>query len=353
MSRKRKKSSVGRLSIGLVILVIAVLVLLFFTGRVYQDYRGRAVSRQFEMCITPEMTPQAVLDSIFALGYARDEASIRRCFARVGTDKQVKPGHYTFDTRSSAIYVARMLARGWQSPVNLTLSGTIRTKGGLARKIANQMMLDSATVSEAIRSNEFLSAYGTDTTMLFASIIPDTYQIYWTASMEEIFEKFHQGYEAFWTPERDAKAEAVGLTRLQVSTLASIVDGESRYQPEQPAIAGVYLNRLHKGMKLQADPTVAFCFGYSLNRILTAHLSVDSPYNTYRYEGLPPGPISCPPKNCLDAVLNPEQHNYLFFCADPSLNGSHVFAATYTEHLVNAKAFQKALTERLKAKGKK
>ena len=114
-----------------------------------------------------------------------------------------------------------------------------------------------------------------------------------------------------------------------------------------------HLKWLRKGMKLQADPTVAFCFGYSLNRILTAHLSVDSPYNTYRYEGLPPGPISCPPKNCLDAVLNPEQHNYLFFCADPSLNGSHVFAATYTEHLVNAKAFQKALTERLKAKGKK
>ncbi|MBR5699479.1 MAG: endolytic transglycosylase MltG [Bacteroidales bacterium] len=353
MSRKRKKSSVGRLLVWLLILVAGVLVLLFFTGRVYQDYRGRAFSRQFEMCVTPEMTPQTVLDSILALGYARDEASLKRCFARIGTDKAVKPGHYTFDTRSSAIYIARMLARGWQSPVNLTLSGTIRTKGGLARKIANQVMLDSATVADALRSPEFLAAYDTDTTMLFASIIPDTYQVYWTASLEEIFAKFRQGYETFWTPERDAKAQAIGLTREQVATLASIVDGESRYQPEQPAIAGVYLNRLRKGMKLQADPTVAFCFGYSLNRILTAHLSVDSPYNTYRYEGLPPGPISCPPKNCLDAVLNPEQHNYLFFCADPSLNGSHVFAATYTEHLVNAKAFQKALTERLRAQGKK
>ncbi len=349
---KKKKSS-GSLVLTLLVLMAVVGVLLMFTGRLYKDYRGRAFSRQFELCVTPDMSPETVLDSIFALGYARDEASIRRSFSRVGADKAVKPGHYTFDTRSSAIYAARMLSRGWQTPVNLVLSGTIRTKQGLARKIANQMMVDSISVLEALRSNEFLSAYGTDTSNVFASIIPDTYQLYWTASLEDIFAKFKQGYDAFWTPERDAKAEEIGLSRLEVSTLASIVDGESRYQPEQPAIAGVYLNRLRKGMKLQADPTVAYCFGYSLNRILTAHLSVDSPYNTYRYAGLPPGPISCPPKNCLDAVLNAERHNYLFFCADASLNGSHVFAETYPEHLVNAKAFQKALTERLKAKGNK
>lgn len=349
---KKKKSS-GSLVLTLLVLMALVGVLLMFTGRLYKDYRARAFSRQFELCVTPGMTPETVLDSIFALGYARDEASLRRSFARVGADKTVKPGHYTFDTHASAIYVARMLSRGWQSPVNLVLSGTIRTKQGLARKIANQMMVDSLTVLQALRSNEFLSAYGTDTSLVFASIIPDTYQMYWTASMEDIFAKLKQGYDAFWTPERDAKAENLGLTRLEVSTLASIVDGETKYQPEQPAIAGVYLNRLRKGMKLQADPTVAYCFGYTLTRILTAHLSVDSPYNTYRYEGLPPGPISCPPKSCLDAVLNAEHHNYLFFCANSSLNGSHVFAETYSEHLVNAKAFQKALTERMKAQGKK
>ena len=349
---KKKKSS-GSLVLTLLVLAALVVVLVLFAGRLYRDYRGRAFSRQFELCVTPDMSPETVLDSILALGYARDEASLRRSFARIGTDKMVKPGHYTFDTHASAIYVARMLSRGWQSPVNLVLSGTIRTKQGLARKIANQMMVDSLSVLEALRSDEFLSAFGTDTSLVFASIIPDTYQMYWTASLEDIFGKFKQGYDAFWTPERDAKAEEWGLTRLEVSTLASIVDGETKYQPEQPAIAGVYLNRLRKGMKLQADPTVAYCFDYSLNRILTAHLSVDSPYNTYRYAGLPPGPISCPPKNCLDAVLNAEHHNYLFFCANASLNGSHVFAETYTDHLVNAKAFQKALTERLKSQGKK
>lgn len=350
MAKKKKSPKV--LVLSLVILLAIVGVLLLFTGQLYKDYRSHAFSRQFELCIKPGMSPEAVLDSIVSLGFVRDEASLRRSFARIGADKSVQPGHYTFDTHSSAIYAARMLFKGWQSPVNLTLSGTIRTPGGLARKIANQTRLDSADVAGALGNQEFLEKYGMDATTLFAYIIPDTYQVYWTASLDDIFAKFKKGYDAFWTAERDRKAEELGLTRLQVSTLASIVDGETHYQPEQPTIAGVYLNRLSKGMKLQADPTVAYCFGYTLSRILTAHLSVDSPYNTYRYEGLPPGPISCPPQTCLDAVLNAEKHDYLYFCANSSLNGSHVFAVTYPEHLINAKAFQRALTERLREQGK-
>ena len=149
--------------------------------------------------------------------------------------------------------------------------------------------------------------------------------------------------------ERIAAARKQGLTKNEAVTLASIVNGETRYVPEMPTIAGVYLNRLRSGMKLQADPTVAYCFNYSLNRILKVHLAVDSPYNTYKYFGLPPGPISCPPKTCLEAVLNPASHNYIFFCADPSFNGSHRFAATYAEHMQNARAFRRALTERQKA----
>ena len=347
--RKSKKKTPGwALLVATLLLTAVVGVLLVFAARLYEDYRARAFTRQFEMCVTPEMTPEAVIDSIYALGYARDKASLHRAFARIGTDREIRPGHYTFDTKSSAIYVARMLAKGWQSPVNLTLSGTIRTVDGLARKIGSQMMMDTVTVLDSLNSPSFRARHACDSSLLFCRIVPDTYQVYWTASMDEVFEKFRKGYDSFWTSDRDRKAAALGLSREQVSTLASIVDGESHYAPELPTIAGVYLNRLAKGMKLQADPTVAYCFGYTLNRILTVHLGVDSPYNTYLYAGLPPGPISCPPKNCLDAVLNAEKHNYLFFCADASLNGSHVFAATYTEHQVNAKAFQKALTERLK-----
>ena len=127
------------------------------------------------------------------------------------------------------------------------------------------------------------------------------------------------------------------------------MDGETRYVPEQPTVAGVYLNRLKTGMKLQADPTVAYCFDYEPRRILRWMLLVDNPYNTYMYAGLPPGPISCPPKSCLEAVIHPEEHNYIYFCADPSFNGSHRFAVTYTEHLQNARAFQNALNERQRA----
>jgi UPF0755 protein len=233
--------------------------------------------------------------------------------------------------------------------VNLTLSGSIRTPGILARKIGAQMLVDSADVASFIFCEDSIINYGVNKALLFTMVIPDTYQMMWTASVRDIFDRFAKERDAWWTPERVDAAHAQGMTPQEVVTLASIVDGETKYVPEQPTIAGVYLNRLRTGMKLQADPTVAFCFDYEPRRILKAHLEVDSPYNTYKYFGLPPGPISCPPKTCLEAVLHPENHNYMFFCADPSFNGSHRFAATYTEHLANARAFQRALTTRQRA----
>jgi UPF0755 protein len=177
-------------------------------------------------------------------------------------------------------------------------------------------------------------------------VIPDTYQMYWTASMDEIFGAFKKQYDAFWNTERRGLAKDEGLTPLQVSTMASIVSGESRYEPEFPSIAGVYLNRLHRGMRLQADPTVAYCFGYKLNRIRKGNLEVDSPYNTYKNYGLPPGPICVPSKACIDAVLKPDTHGYLYFCASPSFNGTHVFATDFAGHERNARAFQKAMDQR-------
>jgi UPF0755 protein len=174
--------------------------------------------------------------------------------------------------------------------------------------------------------------------------------MYWTASVKDIFDRFKKEYDAFWTPERISKAEAQGLSRLEVSVMASIVSGETLKSFEYPVIAGVYLNRYKKGMKLQADPTIAFCYGYTLDRILKKHLTVDSPYNTYKHVGLPPAPINVPPKACLDAVLNPDKHGYIYFCASPAFDGTHRFAVTYSEHLKNARAFQRELTARRKAK---
>ena len=311
----------------------------------YYDRKVPNFSGEAELYVYPSMDVAEVVDSLLASGVVKNQRSLQRCFRDVAS---VTPGHYLVDGTCSSKYVARMLRAGWQTPVNLTLSGSIRTYRALARKIGGQMLVDSTAV--ATFAVDSLGRYGLDTLKLFTRVIPDTYQMLWTASASDIFERLFKESDAWWTSERLAAARKQGLTKNEAITLASIVDGETRYVPEQPTIAGVYLNRLHSGMKLQADPTIAYCYGYTLNRILKVHLKVDSPYNTYMHFGLPPGPISCPPKSCLEAVLNPASHNYLFFCADPSFNGSHRFAATYAEHMINAKAFQKALTERQKQK---
>ena len=297
--------------------------------------------------VTPDMEPEAVLDSLLASGKVRREKSLRR---RVGALREMQVGHYTLDARSSSMYAARMLSHGWQTPVSLSISGAIRSPKVLARKIGAQMLVDSAAVADFLYCNDSLAPYGIDTTLLFTKVIPDSYDIKWTASVRTIMDRLVKESDAWWTAERLSKARSQGLTRAEAVTLASIVDGETRYVPEQPTIAGVYLNRLNRGMKLQADPTVAYCYGYTLRRILKAHLEVDSPYNTYKYAGLPPGPISCPPKSCLEAVLSPGVHSYLFFCASPQFDGSHRFAVSYADHLVNARAFQEALTKRMREK---
>lgn len=325
--------------------VVLLAVPLFLAARFFVDRKLPGFSRSLELYVYPDDSPASVLDSILSQGVVLREGSLRRAFRSAGAMDGVKPGHYTVAPSSSTMYLARMLSHGWQTPVSLTLSGSIRSRGVLARKIGAQMMVDSVDVASTLNSPEFLESHGTDTTLLFTKIIPDTYSIKWTEGPDAIVERLFKEADAWWTPERLAKASAQGLTREQVSTLASIVDGESHYAPELPRIAGVYLNRLRTGMLLQADPTVAYCFGYSLKRVLLRHLEYDSPYNTYKYKGLPPGPISCPPVVCLEAVLGAERHDYLYFCASPSLNGTHLFASSYEQHLRNARAFQRALSK--------
>lgn len=331
--------------------LIAVALAVAFAGgiKLYHAWYDRKASNftgTMDLYVYPWMDPETVKDSLLASGHVRKAGSLERVFKDV---KTLKVGHYLIDSTCSSMYVGRMLHKGWQTPVNLTLSGAIRTPGVLARKIGAQMLADSADVAAFVFSADSLRPYGIDTPQLFTMVIPDTYQMLWTAPVREIFDRFVKERNAWWTEERIAAARKQGLTPAEVSVLASIVDGETRYVPEQPTIASVYLNRLRIGMKLQADPTIAFCFNYEPRRILRSHLEVDSPYNTYKYAGLPPGPISCPPKSCLEAVLNPDSHNYIFFCADPSFNGSHRFASSYSEHLENARAFQRALTERMRA----
>lgn len=337
----RAKKVLIRLLVGLCVAVAVVGGAQAY--RMYYDRKVPNFTGEIDLYVYPGMETDGVCESILASGLVKSEASLKRVLKDVHT---LKPGHYRIDSSCASIYVARMLHLGWQTPVNLTLSGAIRTPGVLARKIGAQMMVDSAAVASFAYCADSI---GLDPALLFTRILPDSYQMLWTAPVKEIFARLFKERDAWWTAERVAAAAKQGLTPEEASTLASIVDGETHYVPEQPTIACVYLNRLHMGMKLQADPTIAYCFDYEPRRILRWMLEVDSPYNTYLHYGLPPGPISCPPKSCLEAVLNPDKHDYIYFCADPSFNGSHRFAVSYTEHLQNARAFQRALTERQRA----
>lgn len=327
---------------------VAVMALAcIFAGLWYTDNRRPNFRHSQVLYVYPDMTASQVLESLDTV--ALRPRSLARAFDKQEVAQKIKPGRYVIEPSSTSMYVARMVSFGWQTPQNLTLSGTIRTKGSIARKISSQMMVDSASVASALDSAEFLAGYGFTPENVFAMILPDTYQMYWTASVKDIFDRVKREYDVFWTKERLAKAKAQRLSPMEVSVVASIVSGETLKSFEYPVIAGVYLNRYRKGMKLQADPTVCFCWNYELDRVLKKHLTIDSPYNTYRYAGLPPAPINVPPKACIDAVLDPDKHGYIYFCASPEFDGTHRFAVSYSEHLKNARAFQRELTARRKS----
>lgn len=334
----------------LAIVLAALAVLAVFAavkgGRWYVDNKLPNFKREAVVYVYPGADAGEVMKTIADSAGVLRPASLKRVFGAKKVAEYIQPGRYVVGPSSSSVYVARMLNNGWQTPTRLVLSGTMRRKGDIARKIANQMLVDSAEVALALNDEDLLARYGFTPVNVFSLFIPDTYEMYWTASVEDILQKQKDAYDAFWTEDNLRKARDLGLTKEEVSILASIVKGETNYEPEMPSVAGVYLNRLRIGMPLQADPTVAYCFDYQLNRVLNWHLQVDSPYNTYKHTGLPPGPIAVPTKACLNAVLNPDKHGYLYFCANADFSGRHSFATTLSEHMRNARAFQAELNRR-------
>ncbi len=320
-----------------------------FLGTWYNENRRPNFRCDADLYVTPGMTVEEVIAAVPDSTVLR-YSSFVRVMKKELTDESIKPGYYVIEKSKPSVYVPRMLRNGWQTPVNLVLSGTMRQKGQIARKIGNQLMLDSAQVHKALEDSELLASYGFTPSNVFSLFIPDTYQMYWTASVKDVLDKQKKAYDAFWSRKNLEKAENLGLSPGEVSIVASIVKSESNHEPEYPSIAGVYLNRLEQGMRLQADPTVAFCFDYSLSRVLLKHLEVDSPYNTYANDGLPPGPICVPDKASLEAVLNPDKHGYLYFCASPEMDGTHRFAVTFSEHQRNANQFRRALDARTAAR---
>lgn len=314
-------------------------------GRWLTDNKLPAFARGGEIYIDKGTTVADVMAQIEEMQPLHPK-SLQRCIAAECTDGNLRPGLYKFNPTHAAIYVARAITRGWQTPVRLVLSGPFRTKAEIASKISSQLMVDSITCLKALNDSALLAKYGTTPSHVFEMILPDTYEVYWDWDMDRILNRLKKEHDLFWTKERIAKAKDRGLTPQQVSVLASIVAQESHRPDEYPKIASVYLTRLSRGMKLQACPTVCYIYDYKIKRVLLNHIKNPSPYNTYVHFGLPPAPICVPEKVHIEAVLNPDPHKYLYFCADSSFNGRNVFAETYAEHLENARRYHAALDER-------
>ncbi len=257
--------------------------------------------------------------------------------------KLLKPGRYIIKNAMNNNELVDLFRAGKQTPVNVIFNN-VRDIYQLAGKVSKQIEADSGSIVNLLNDSVYVGMMGVTPQTVATIFIPNTYQMYWNTSADGFVSRMYQEYLKFWNKERRKKADSLGLTPTEVVILASIVEKETNKNSEKPKIASVYLNRLKKGWRLQADPTVVYAIGdYTIHRVLNEYKKFNSPYNTYKYEGLPPGPICIPSISSIEAVLNPDKENYLFFCAKDDMSGYHVFARTNRQHQKNARKYQKAL----------
>ncbi len=258
----------------------------------------------------------------------------------------VKPGRYLLLKGMSNSEIVDLLRSGKQAEINLVFN-TTRHFDRLAGIISRQIEADSSTLVNAFRDSANYRKYGLSTDQWRAMFIPNTYRFVWNTSAEQFLDRMNQEFKKFWNQERETRLKEIGLDKFQLMSLAAIVQEETFKPEDMPKVAGVYINRLNKGIRLQADPTVIYALGdYTIKRVLLRHLLFDSPYNTYLHSGLPPGPIRIPSLQAIESSLNYAKHDYLYFCAREDFSGYSNFARTYSEHLVNARKYQHALNNR-------
>jgi UPF0755 protein len=329
--------------VAAVILVGAITV-----GSVFYVAKADAVLVEGSLFIPRDTDFPTLVDSLTTGERIRFKKPFELYSKRIGLAENVKPGHYVLEKGMNIIEVARMLNLGQQTPVSVVVTPS-RLPSQLARRVATQIEVDSAALHSVMRDSVVLTKYGYINELeLFSMFIPNTYEMWWTVTPEEFVARMHSEYNRFWNADRLAKLEKSPLdTKIEVMTLASILYEETRKTDEMPRMAGAYLNRIRVGMPLQADPTVKYAMGdFKLRRILNKHLKTPSPYNTYLNRGLPPTPICMPSIAAIDAVLDAEKNNYLYFCAREDFSGYHNFAATYSEHLRNARRYTAELNKR-------
>lgn len=341
---RRKDSWLSRHSMGVMIGVLAVIaVILSIFAFAFIPFAGGRDGGEW-IYVPREATVAQVKDSLKTRLGSSMGTRVYMMWRLMGGSTSRAEGAYRIDNGETALTTARRMATGRQTPVTVTFNGT-RTFQQLADRIASQLECDADDFMEACMN--VLPERGFSKAAFPAAFIPDTYEFYWSASPENVVRRLLDYRDRFWSDERVNKARALGLSKVEVATLASIIEEETAKADERPKVARLYLNRLDRGMKLQADPTVKFAVGdFALRRIRGNHLAVSSPYNTYKVEGLPPGPIRVPTAPAMDAVLNAPKHPYIYMCAREDFSGYHNFASDYSTHMANARRYQAELNRR-------
>ncbi len=346
MSKKTSKMKLSfklALAFGAFILFVGGIT----TGKyVWRFIGGNVTDRADYLYIPTGSSYKDLLDIIKEQELLKDTASFTWAAEKMNFGKKIKPGKYRLSAGMSNRRLINVLKSGNQEPVKLYFQN-IRLKESFVGMVSKKLEADSLSMSKLLDSTEFVQAYGFTTNNVYTLFIPNSYEFYWNTDAKTFFTKMFENYEQFWNEERLAKAKKLNLSPKEVSVLASIVDSEALVDREMPIIAGLYLNRLQRGIKLEADPTVIFANkDFSIRRVLNKHLRKESPYNTYIHTGLPPGPITMPSIAAIDAVLNAKNHDYIYMCAKEDFSGTHNFASNLSEHLANAKRFQQALNDR-------
>lgn len=333
-----------KLNKGLIIFFAVAFVVAGLRGyQLFQYIFEENVKHPGSITIPREATFQDVLDSLNKQDILINEKAFKWVAKKKEYPELIKPGKYVFDSGMNTNQIVNMLRVGDQKPVSVIFNN-LRFIDELAGSVARYIEPDSLTLLTYLNDSTVIHQHGFDPYSFHAMFIPNTYEFYWTTTPAQFVDRMFAEYNRFWDENRKNKAKALGLTPVQVSTIASIVQEETIKADEKPRVAGLYLNRIKRGMLLQADPTIKFAVGdFSIKRVLNKHLEIDSPYNTYIHSGLPPGPINFPEISSIEAVLNAEQHSYIYMCASDEFNGYHNFARTLREHNKNARRYQQAL----------
>lgn len=343
--RKKKKSPFVRfLQRLLVLIVLAAAVAGYFGYRaIFNNNVWIPNKTEAFINIPTGADYQTVCNILYSQGIIIHRKSFEFIANKKGYPRQVKAGRYRITPGTNNNELINLLRSGEQTAVDMVFHN-IRTKEQLAGVLDKQLETDSTSIINLLNDSVFLKKYDLTPATAVTIFIPNTYKVYWNTSSEKLIDRMHQEYNKFWNESRKTQAKLTKLSIEEIVTLASIVEKESNHNDEKPTIAGVYINRLRRAWRLQADPTLVFALGdFNIKRVLNVYKEIDSPYNTYKHTGLPPGPICIPSIASVDAVLNYEDHQYLYFCAKDDMSGYHVFAQNDKEHINNAKKYRAAL----------